>query len=100
MGAAETVVAGPTSIVTAVAVPGPDGRPVASRIVLVDPATNQVVAAGSGTLASTPDGLVALNASGAVVARVRGITGELAAGRDTVWVLDPGADGLVRVRAG
>jgi hypothetical protein len=99
-GCSRDVVAGPTSIVTAVAVPGPDGRPVASRIVLVDPATNQVVAAGSGTLASTPDGLVALNASGAVVARVRGITGELAAGRDTVWVLDPGADGLVRVRAG
>jgi hypothetical protein len=51
-----------------------------------------------GTWASTPDGLVALDASGAAVVRVRAISGELAAAGDTVWVLDSGAGGLVRLR--
>jgi hypothetical protein len=129
-----------------------DGRPLASRIVRVDPTTNEavaetwfdkrpvsfhlaaaadaitladadeplvrldpetlaplaptdvlvhgVVAATPGTWVSTPDGLVALDASGAPVLRVRGITGEIGAADETVWVLDTGAGGVVRVRAG
>jgi PQQ-like domain len=59
-----------------------------------------VVDAAPGTWVSTPDGLVALDASGAPVLRVRGITGEIGAAGDTVWVLDTGARGVVRVRAG
>ena len=58
------------------------------------------VAAPSGTWVSTPDGLVALDASGAAVARVRTISGELAAAGDTMWVLDAGAGGVVRLRGG
>lgn len=155
VGGAETVVAGPSGVVTAVAVPGADGRPVSSRVVRVDPTTSQAVAeattdklpdsfriaaggdaitladgddepivrldpdtlaplaptdvvadgggvaaATPGTWVSTPDGLVALDASGVPVVRVRGITGEIGAARNTVWVLDTGAGGVVRVRAG
>jgi outer membrane protein assembly factor BamB len=154
VGAVEGVVAGPNGLITAATVPGPDGRPAASRIVRVDPATRQVAAeaqvdhipsliglaasadaitvarfgdivarfdpvtlaqlgsfdvvtdgtdvatAPPGTWAATEEGLVGLDGSGAPVVRVRGVRGALATSGDTVWVLDRGAGGLVRVQIG
>jgi uncharacterized lipoprotein NlpE involved in copper resistance len=154
LGAIEGVVAGPTGLITAAAVPGPDGRPEGSRVMRVDPATRQVaaeaqvdhipsligLAAGAdavtvarfgdifarfdpvtlaqlgsadvvtdgtdvttappGTWAATKDGLVAVDTFGTPVVRVRGVQGALAASDTTLWVLDRGAGGLVRVQGG
>jgi uncharacterized lipoprotein NlpE involved in copper resistance len=61
---------------------------------------SDVTAAPPGAWAATADGLVAVDAAGTPVVRVRGVRGELAAGDGTVRVLDRGADGLVRVQAG
>ncbi len=154
VGAVEGVVAGPSGVIAAVAVPGADGRPVATRIARIDPTTGvviaeaqldevpdlvavaadataitvapfekrlarfdaqtlapldalEVIASGAnitsalpGAWAETGDGLVAIDESGALVLRVRGIAGELAATGSTIWVLDHGAGGLVRVQGG
>jgi hypothetical protein len=154
VGAVEGVVAGPTGLIAVSALPGPDGRPAASRVLRVDPVTRQVVAetqidhipsliglaaggdavtvarfddalvrldpeslltlgvadvvtdgsevtaAPPGAWAATADGLVAVDASGTPVVRMRGVRGALAASDTTLWVLDRGADGLVRVQAG
>ena len=154
VGAVEGVVAGPNGLITAAAVPGPDGRPAAARLVRLDPVTrqvaaetqiddppdllafaagadavivgrfddspvrldpvtlarlgpldvvadgNDVTAAPPGTWIATTDGLVAIDGSGSAVLRVRGVRGALAASGTTVWVLDRGAGGLVRVRGG
>jgi hypothetical protein len=154
VGAVEGVVAGPSGLITAAAVPGPDGRPVAARVVRLDPVTrevaaeaqiedppglltfaagadavvvgrfddspvrldpvtlaqlgpvdvvsdgNDVTAAPPGTWIATEDGLVAIDASGSRVLRVRDVKGALAANSTTVWVLDRGAGGLVRVQGG
>ena len=59
-----------------------------------------ITSASPGAWAETGDGLVAIDESGTPVLRVRGITGELAATGNTIWVLDPGASGLVRVQGG
>ena len=154
VGAVEGVVAGPNELITAVAVPGPDGRPSAARVVRLDPLTrevaaetqiddppdalafaagadavvvgrfddspvrldpltlaqldpvdvvadgNDVTAAPPGTWIATKSGLVAIDRSGSPVLRVRDVRGALAASGTTVWVLDRGAGGLVRVRGG
>jgi hypothetical protein len=154
VGAVEGVVAGPNGLITAAAVPGPDGRPAAARLVRLDPVTrevaaetqiddppdllafaagadavvvgrfddspvrldpvtlarlgpldvvadgNDVTAAPPGTWIATTDGLVAIDGSGSAVLRVRGVRGALAASGTTVWVLDRGAGGLVRVQGG
>jgi len=154
VGAVEGVAAGPSCVIAAVAVPGAEGRPVATRIARIDPTTGvviaeaqldevpdlvavaadataitvapfekrlarfdaqtlapldalEVIASGAnitsalpGAWAETGDGLVAIDESGALVLRVRGIAGELAATGSTIWVLDHGAGGLVRVQGG
>jgi hypothetical protein len=59
--------------------------------------------AGSSRLRPSPDptdGLAAIDGSGSTVLRVRGIRGALAESGATVWVLDRGAGGLVRVQGG
>jgi hypothetical protein len=152
VGAIEGVVSGPTGLIAAAAVPGPDGEAVASQILRIDPASRQVTAqvqvdelpdrialaaggdaitiarldeqvtrfdpltlaplgpvdvvsdgtdvtpAPPGTWVSTQDGLVAVDGSGAPAVRVRGVRGALAANGTTVWVVDRGAGGLVRVQ--
>jgi PQQ-like domain len=59
-----------------------------------------VTPAPPGTWVSTRDGLVAVDGSRAPAVRVRGVRGALAANGTTVWVLDRGAGGLVRVQGG
>jgi hypothetical protein len=44
VGAVEGVVSGPTGLIAAAAVLGPDGRPVAAQILRIDPTTRQVTA--------------------------------------------------------
>jgi hypothetical protein len=154
VGAVEGVVAGRNGLLTASAVPGPDGRPAAARLVRLDPVTrevaaeaqlddppdllafatgadavvvgrfddspvrldpstlaqlgpvdvvavgNDVTAAPTGTWIATEEGLVAIDGSGSPVLRVRDVRGALAANDTTVWVLDRGAGGLVRVQGG
>ena len=59
-----------------------------------------VTSAPPGTWVSTKDGLVAVDGSGAPAVRLRDVRGALAAHGTTVWVLDRGAGGLVRVQGG
>jgi outer membrane protein assembly factor BamB len=112
--AAETQVDDPPDLVSVAA---GDAAVVVARFddtaVRLDPATlatlgpidvvtdgNDVTAAAPGAWVATKDGLVAIDGSGAQVVRVRDLRGALAAGGTTVWVLDRGAGGLVRVRGG
>ena len=69
---------------------------------LVDVVTagTDMTTASPGTWLATNDGLVAVNGGGAPVLRVRDIKGALASTRATVWVLDRGAGGLIRVHGG
>jgi hypothetical protein len=59
-----------------------------------------VTTAPPGKWAATEDGLVAVDNPGTPVMRVRGVRGALAAGGTTLWVLDRGTGGLVRVQVG
>jgi hypothetical protein len=61
---------------------------------------NDVTAAPPDTWIATKHGLVAIDASGSRVLRVRDVKGALAANGKTVWVLDRGAGSLVRVQGG
>ncbi len=80
---------------------------------LVDPATLEPrttsteksgdgIAAGSPDLwVSTSDGAVAtVDAAGATIAKIPGISGSLTTAPGAVWVLDDDAVGAIRLRAG